>query len=337
MTALPACRYSLASTLQACRPLLKLAIAIICGLYVPFAAAQIYPAKPIKIVVPFPPGGASDIFTRTVSNHLSAALNQPVLVENRPGASGTIGANAVAKSTPDGYTLGFVPVTTLASSPALYRDFPFDPVNDLEPIVLLVSVPSVLVARTTLQVASVRQLVDRLKTHPGTYASTGVGLSSHLFGELFKSIVLVEAVHIPYKGDAPALLDIMAGQVDFMFDPLSAVLAHVRSGKMRALAIGSERRSALLPDVPTMREAGVAGFSASVGQGFLAPKGSPKAAIQKLNVELNQILNLPEVRASFERMGADVLGGPPETFVKHLAEETRRFGEIIRSARITAE
>ena len=300
--------------------------------------AQEYPNKPIRIIVPYPAGQASDTITRLVGERLGKSLGQPVVVDNRPGAGGNIGTDAGAKSAPDGYTLT-VATAALPISKHVYRKLPFDPAKDFAPITLMTITPLVLVTRTDLPVKDVAGLVDYAKKNPGklTFASSGPGTSHHLSGELFKALAGVDMLHVPYKGSPPAHVDLMGGSVDVMFDNIVPVAPHVRQGKLRALAVTTKTRAAALPDVPTMAEAGYPNFEATAWFGLLAPAGTPQPVVDKLNKEIVAILKSPDLRDRLAGLGATVVADRPEEFGRFMAAEINKWAPVVKRAQIELE
>jgi len=302
----------------------------------PFANAQApaYPTKPIRMVVPFPPGGATDILARDVAQRLTEAWGQQVIVDNRPGAGGNIGSELVAKSAPDGYTLEMGTVGTHAINASLYAKMPYDHVRDFVPIILVAAVPNVLEVNPSLPVNSVTELIAYAKANPGklNFASSGNGTSIHLSGELFKVMAGVEMTHVPYKGSAPALQDLIAGQVQLMFDNLPPSLPQIKGGKLRALAVTSATRAPALPDVPTVAEAGLPGFEASSWFGLLAPAGTPPAIVSKINAEVAAWLATPEAKEKLSKQGAAAAGGTPDDFAKHIAAETVKWSKVVKAS-----
>ncbi len=298
------------------------------------AQAPAYPSKPIRLVVPFPPGGATDILARDVAQRLTEAWGQSVVVDNRPGAGGNIGTELVAKAAPDGYTLEMGTVGTHAINASLYAKMPYDPVKDFAPVILVAGVPNVLVVNPSLPVNSVAELIAYAKANPGklNFASSGNGTSIHLSGELFKVMAGVQMVHVPYKGSAPAVQDLIAGQVQLMFDNLPPSLPQIRAGKLRALAVTSATRAPALPDVPTIAEAGLPGFEASSWFGILAPAGTPPAIVAKLNTEIGKWLATPEAQEKLRSQGASPAGGSPEDFAKHIAAETTKWAKVVKDS-----
>ncbi len=321
-------------------PLSRRVVATICLAAAPFAlfAADAYPSKPIHLVVPFTPGGAVDTVGRTLGERLSAQMGQPVIVDNKAGASANIGADYVAKAAPDGYTL-LVGANGLATNPSLFAKLSFDPQRDLTPVALLGNPVLVLVTAADSPLKSVQQLIATGRADPKalTYASAGNGSSGHLAGALLVSVGKFEALHVPYKGGGPALIDLIAGRVSYMLlNPLE-VLPQVRSGKLRALAVSSAKRSPLLPEVPTMAEAGLPGFEAGVWWALMAPAGTPKDIVAKLNAETLKALADPTAKSRLEALGAAVTPSSPEQLGAFLHGETAKWAQVIKAANIQAE
>ena len=300
------------------------------------AAAQTnaYPTKPVRLVVPFPPGGATDIIARAVAQKLSETWGQSIVVDNRPGAGGNIGTELVAKAAPDGYTLEMGTVGTHAINASLYAKIPFDNVKDFAPIILVAGVPNVLEVNPSLPVNSVQELIAYGKANPGklNFASSGNGTSIHLSGELFKVMTGVQMAHVPYKGSAPALQDLIAGQVQLMFDNLPPSLPQIKAGKLRALAVTSATRAPALPDIPTVAESGLPGFEASSWFGLLAPTGTPPAIIAKINDEVAKWLASPEGKEKLASIGANPAGGSPEDFARHIQAETAKWAKVVKAS-----
>ncbi|HEY7945398.1 MAG TPA: tripartite tricarboxylate transporter substrate binding protein [Casimicrobiaceae bacterium] len=296
------------------------------------AWAQAYPTKPIRLVVPFPAGGTTDILARQVAQRLSVSLGQSVIVDNRPGAAGNIGSDLVAKSALDGYTLLMGTVGTHAINPSLYTRMPYDHVKDFVPIVLVAGVPNVLEVTPSLPVNSVADLIKLAKEKPGqlNFASSGSGTSIHLSGELFKTMAGVDMMHVPYKGSAPAVTDLMGGQVQLMFDNLPSSLAQIKAGKLRAIAVTSAQRAPALPNVPTIAESGLPGFEASSWFGMLAPAGTPSAIVARLNADVNQWLQTAEAKEKLLAQGAVAAGGTPEQFAAHIRAETEKWAKVVK-------
>ena len=303
-----------------------------------FAFAEGYPSKPIRIIVPYPPGGFNDTLARTLGQKLTEKWGQPVIVDNRPGGGATIGTNLAAKSAPDGYTLLIVSFA-FAVNPALFASLPYDTAKDFSPIVHAASTPNLLVVNPELPVKSVKELIALAKSKPGkfNYASAGNGSSNHLSMELFKNLTGVDIVHIPYKGSAPAVTDLIGGQVDLMFDNVPNVLAQVKAGKLRALAVSSRERSPFVKELPTVAESGVPGFDVSVWFGVVAPAGTPQSVIAKLNAEFNGILKLVGIREAFNKQGVEPAGGTPEEFSSFLAAQTTKWGKVVKESGAKAE
>jgi len=302
-----------------------------------FAASALsqdaFPDKPVRIVAPFPPGGANDIIARLIAHKLSANWSRPVLVENRPGAAGGIGSAFVATSPPDGYTLVLGTLATHGINPSIYKTLQYDVVRDFAPIALVASIPIVLVVNPKLAATDVRQLIEMAKQHPGkvNFASSGIGSVNHLAGELFASTAGVKMVHIPYKGSSPALTDLLGGQVAVMFDLLPSSLPHIQSGKLRALSVTSAQRSALLPNLPTMAESGLAGYQVNSWFGLLAPAKTPSTVIAKLNSEVGKVLQSPGIREQMSEQGAEPLFSSPEEFGKVINTDLASWGRVVKT------
>ncbi len=296
------------------------------------AWAQAYPTKPIRLVVPFPAAGTTDILAREVAQRLSESFGQSVIVDNRPGAAGNIGSDLVAKSAPDGYTLLMGTVGTHAINPSLYTKMPYNHVKDFVPIVLVAGVPNVLEVTPSLPVNSVADLIKLAKEKPGqlNFASSGSGTSIHLSGELFKTMTGVDMMHVPYKGSSPALTDLMGGQVQLMFDNLPSSLAQIKAGKLRAIAVTSAQRSPALPNIPTIAESGLPGFEASSWFGILAPAGTPPAVVARINADVNQWLQTGEAKEKLLAQGAVPAGGTPEQFAAHIRAETEKWAKVVK-------
>jgi len=296
------------------------------------AWAQPYPTKSIRLVVPFPAAGTTDILAREVAQRLSVSFGQSVVVDNRPGAAGNIGSDMVAKSAPDGYTLLMGTVGTHAINPSLYAKMPYNHVKDFVPIVLVAGVPNVLEVTPSLPVNSVADLIKLAKEKPGqlNFASSGSGTSIHLSGELFKTMTGVDMMHVPYKGSAPALTDLMGGQVQLMFDNLPSSLAQIKAGKLRAIAVTSAQRSPALPNIPTIAESGLPGFEASSWFGLLAPAGTPPAIVARVNADVNEWLQTAEAKEKLLAQGAIPAGGTPEQFAAHIRVETEKWAKVVK-------
>jgi tripartite-type tricarboxylate transporter receptor subunit TctC len=298
----------------------------------PAAAQKTYPDKPVRIVVPFAAGGGVDILTRIIGQHLTDRLGQQVVVENRAGAGGNLGTDAVAKSPPDGYTLLMGTTGTHTINPGLYAKLPYDAVKDFKPITLTASVPNLLVVNPDLPAKSARELIALAKASPGklNFGSFGNGTSNHLSGELFKSMAKIDVVHVAYKSAPQAVIDIMSGQVSFAFVNMPLALPHVQSGKLRALAVTGAARSAAAPEFPTMVEAGVPDFVVESWYGLLAPAGTPDAIVERLHRDVAAVLAKPEVKAAFAQQGAEAVTSTPAEFAALIVEGKKQWAEVIR-------
>jgi tripartite-type tricarboxylate transporter receptor subunit TctC len=297
-----------------------------------------FPNRPIRIIVPYAPGGTTDIVARLLAERISGPLGQPASVENRPGGAAVIGSEAVARAAPDGHTLLMATNGSHAINPAIFRSLSYDPVRDFAPVSILAAVPLVLVVPSSLPVNSVAELVAYLKARPGqlTYGSAGIGASGHLAGEMFKRMAGVAMEHLPYRGDAAALPDLLAGRVVLMFANLPAAVPQVRAGALRALAVTSGTRSAALPDVPTVREAGLAEFQVDPWYGLMAPGATPPAVVARLHEVTAAAMAEPAVRARLEGLGAQVIANTPAQFAAALAADIARYTEVARAGNITA-
>ncbi|HUP95213.1 MAG TPA: tripartite tricarboxylate transporter substrate binding protein [Burkholderiales bacterium] len=295
--------------------------------------AQPYPAKAVRFVVPFAPGGGSDLVARTVAAKLTEALGQPVVIDNRAGAAGTIGADIAAKSPPDGHTLLLGSNGPLAINPSLYAKLPYDAARDFAPVSLVTVMPFVLVVHPSLPVKSVKELIALAKSRPGqlNYGSPGNGSTTHLANELLKSMTGMQIAHVPYKGVAPAATDLISGNIQMMSGDLSTLMPHVRSGRMRPLAVTSSRRSTLLPDMPTVAEAGVPGYEAIGWFGVLVPAGTPAPIVERLNSAMLKGLAAPDARQRLSAFGGDVAVGTPEQFAAHIRTEAAKWGKLIKA------
>ena len=299
-----------------------------------------FPARTIRIVVPFPPGGVTDRLARMVAQKMQEHWGQPVVAENRPGASGMIAAEAVAKSAPDGYTLMMGHIGTHAINVSLFSKLPYDPVKDFAPVSLLVSVPNVLLVHPSVPANSVQELVALAKARPGTlnFASPGSGTSGHMSAELFKSLAGIDIVHVPYKGPGPALQDLVAGQVNMLFDTVASSMPQVRGGKLKGLAVTTRERSAIAPGVPTMAESGVPGYEIAPWFAAYAPAGTPPAVVNKLQVEMARILSLPEVRAAFvDQQGMTLIANSPAELGAHTQREIAKWAQVVKATGAKAE
>ena len=299
----------------------------------PLANAQAYPSKPIKFVVGFAPGGATDVVGRLMAKKIGDALGQPIIIENKAGGSSNIGAEAVFRAAPDGYTF-YVSAITSAINVSLFPKLPFDFAKDFEPVALFANVPNILVVHPSVPAKTVKELIDLARAQPGklSYASSGSGTSIHLCGELFKMLAKVDMVHIPYKGSAPAMTDMIGGQVQVMFDNMPSALPHVKAGKLRALAVTSAQRSPSAPDVITMGEAGVPGFDVQSWFGLVAPKGTPKDIIGRVNAEAVNALATAEIKERFLDLGAVPAPMSPEAFGDFIRAEIIRWSEVVKAS-----
>ena len=313
--------------------------ALIAALGIAPALAQNYPGKPIRIVIAQAPGSATDVISRVVANRLQESLGQPIIVEARPGAGGALGTEAAARSAPDGYTLFMANNSTHGSNPALYAKLPYDAVKDFAPITLVARVPYVLVVEPSLPAASVRELIDLAKSKPGkmNYASAGNGSTHHFCGELLKSMSAVDIQHVPYKGSPPAIAGLLGGEVSLMFANLTDIGSQLRSGKVKALAVTTAKRAGLLPEVPTLAEAGLPGFEIESWFGLLAPAGTPAAIVSRLNAETVKVLGRADVQQTLGSQGLELAPGTPEQFAAHIRSEIAKFSKIAKSAGIKAE
>ena len=302
------------------------------------ASAQTYPSKPIRWIVPFPPGGSTDLLARVVGQKLTESWGQQVVVENRGGAGGTVGAAEAARAPADGYTLFMGAIHhTIATS--AYPKLPYDFQRDFAPITVVAIVPNVLVVNPSIPAKNVKELIAYAKANPGklTYGSAGMGTAHHLIGEVFNSRAGVDILHVPYKGSAPAIADLIGGQVAIMYDTVASCLPHVKAGKLRALAVATAKPSSALPDVPTISDAALPGFEVTTWFGALAPAKTPKELIAKLNAEMVRILGMPDVRKRLLDSGAEPVGNTPEQMAAQIKKETEEFAKIVKQAKIVAE
>jgi tripartite-type tricarboxylate transporter receptor subunit TctC len=316
------------------RMLAAVAAALLPVVFAAPVSAQEYPVKPVRFVIAFSPAGPSDILTRIVGSKLAESMGQVFIFDNRPGAGGNLAGEIVAKAPPDGYTLLMGNNSILATNASLYKNMSFDPVKDLAPVALLASQPNILVVHPSLPVRSVRELIAFAKAHPGqlNYASSGSGAAAHLAAELFKSMAGVEMVHIPYKGASPALIDMLAGQCQVMFATALSVQPYLQSNRLRPLAVSTAKRARIMPNLPTVAEAGVPGFEATTWHGVVSTAGTPPAVINKLNAEINKVLKLPDVNATLTRQGAEVLGGTPQEFAAYIKAEIPKWAKVVKAS-----
>ncbi|MGO4393948.1 tripartite tricarboxylate transporter substrate binding protein [Variovorax sp. M-6] len=314
-------------------------LAVAASLLAPAAAlAQAYPEKPIRMVLPFPPGGVTDILARALAEKLSPRLGQPVIVDNKPGAGTVLASDFVARAPADGYTL-LLAASSLGTAPLLYDKVGYDAIKSFAPVTQVASVVHVLVVNQELPVKSVAELVAYAKQNPGklNYASTGTGTSTHLEGELFKSMAKAYMVHIPYKGSGPALTDVVGGQVSVMIDALGSSGPFIKSGKLRALAVTTAKRSQSIPDLPTVAESGLPGYEAMPWLGLMAPAGTPQPVIDRLHREIVEVLKEPELRERFKGWGLDIIGNTPAEFASFLRRDIDQWARVISSAKIKAD
>lgn len=303
------------------------------------AVAQPYPSKPIKLIVPFPPGGNTDIVGRLMAQKLTDGLGQQVFVENRGGAGGTIGAEAAAKSSPDGYTIFFSTTGTLAAAPAMQPNLRYDPIQGFAPISTLANAPVVIIIPSSTPANSLRELIDLMKAKPGAlkYGSAGTGHFVHIAGEMFKAAAGVDLLHVPYKGVAPALVDLLGGRIDVMFDAFAQYDPHLQSGKLRALAVAHTKRLGRLPAVPTAAEAGLPGYTAASWFGLAAPAGTPAEAVNRLNAEVQKALANAEVLETMAKLGLEVAGGSSQQYAAMIRDDLAKWREVVKAAGIKPE
>ena len=302
-------------------------------------AAQNYPSKPIRLIVPNAAGGSTDLVARTTANKLSDSLGQPVVIENRAGSGGIIGAELVARSAPDGYTLLMGTIGNLVISPHLYPNLAYDPLRDFAPVAQVASAAYFLVVHPAVPARSVNELVALAKARPGqlAYASAGSGTGSHLATELFLSVARIDVTHVPYKGGTPGLTDLISGQVQLMFNGIPSSLPHIKSGRIRPLALTAAKRTAAAPGVPTMAESGYAGAESTSWTGLLAPAGTPRAIVERLNADLRKALQAPEVRTRLAADGADPVGSSPEAFSAYIKVELAKWGKVVKASGAKAD
>jgi tripartite-type tricarboxylate transporter receptor subunit TctC len=298
-----------------------------------------YPSKPVRFIAPFPPGGATDTLCRVLAQKLSDGLGQPVTVDNRPGASGNIGHELAMKAAPDGYTLLLTNSSTLTTNPHLFKSLPFDPVADFTPVSLVATAGQVLVVHPSVPASSVAELVALAKARPGqlNFGSGGKGIQSHISGEMFKSMTGVSIVHVPYKGTVQAVADLVAGQVQLVFADMVPAMPHIKSGRLRPLAVTIAERSPALPEVPTMIEAGVPGYSATLWWAVALPKGADSALVQRLNGELKRTIALPDVQERYASLGMNPAHSSPREVTELIRSDTRKFGPILKAAGVEPE
>jgi tripartite-type tricarboxylate transporter receptor subunit TctC len=318
----------------------NLCVALFLLLIAPTALSQTgYPSKPIRFIAPFPPGGATDTLCRLLAQKLSDGLGQPITVDNRPGASGNIGHELAMKTAPDGYTLLLTNSSTLTTNPHLFKHLPFDPLADFMPISLVATAGQVLVVHPSVPASSVAELIALARTRPGqlNFGSGGKGIQSHISGEMFRSMTGVNIVHVPYKGTVQAVADLVAGQVQLVFADMVPAMPHIRSGRLKPLAVTIEQRSPALPDVPTMIEAGVPGYNATIWWAVALPKGAPAELIQRLNAELGRIIALPDVQERYASLGMTPAHSTPQQVTELIRSDTQKFGPVLKAAGVEPE
>jgi tripartite-type tricarboxylate transporter receptor subunit TctC len=298
------------------------------------AAAQPYPTRPVRFVVPFAPGGSTDTLARTIALKLSDTFGQQVVVDNRSGGNGNIGMEIVAHSPPDGHTIVLGYIANLAIGPSLYAKLPFDPIRDFAPITQLAESPNILVAHPSLPVKSFREVIAYAKANPKklSFASAGVASVGHLTGELLNNMAGIDMVHVPYKGSGQAVIDLLGGQVQLMFSGMSSVMQHVKAGKLKPLAVTGAKRSAAVPDVPTIAESGFPGFEATAWYGVLAAAKTPRPIVTKLHDEIVKTLALPDVKQRLEGVGFEIVGGTPEAFGAYIKSEIRKWEKVVKAS-----
>jgi tripartite-type tricarboxylate transporter receptor subunit TctC len=325
--------------MRAAHGLAAITAAITLSLGMASVQAQPYPARSVKIVVPATPGGAIDVIARLVGDKLTASMGQSVVIENKPGASNNLGTDYVAKSPPDGYSLVIV-ASSHATNKFLFKQMPFDPVTDFEPVVFTHIVPLVLAVHPSIPARNVQELIDWIKSNPdkASFATSGKGSSLHMAAELFKSMAgITKMLHVPYRGSTAAHPDLLGGRTAMIFDTVTAILPHVQSGGVRALAVTTTKRSVALPDLPTIAESGLAGYDANTWGGILAPAGTPKDIVAKLNAEINKALAAEDVRAKLLASGIDIQGGTPAEFAGYIKAEVAKWSKVTKDAGIEPE
>jgi tripartite-type tricarboxylate transporter receptor subunit TctC len=326
---------------MSCSPArLRAALFIALTLPVTGAFAQpSYPAKPIRIIVPFPPAGNTDVYARPIARKMTEIYGQQMIIDNRPGAGGSIGMDLAVKSPPDGYTLVWGSTSTHGVGPNVYKKLPYDPVNDFEPVILAVLAQNILVVHPSVPAKSVNDLVRIAKARKSalSFASSGNGTISHLAGEFFNTLAGTDMVHVPYKGSSPAMVDLMSGQVDVMFDSLASSLPQVRAGKLRAIAVTGEKRFAAMSEVPTIIESGLKGFDVSTWLAIWAPRKTPAEIVNRLNADINKALTQPDILKLMAENGAEPGGGSPLRLDKHVKNEIAKWGKVVKAAHVTIE
>jgi tripartite-type tricarboxylate transporter receptor subunit TctC len=299
-----------------------------------FAQAQPYPTKPIRFVVPYPAGGPLDTVARLLGQKVAESTRQPVIVDNKPGAGGNIGADAVAKAPPDGYTILMGAVATHAINPTLYASIPYDPIRDFAPVTQVASTPNVLVVHPSIPASSVKEFIAYARANPSklNFGSGSTGSAGHLAGELFKTMTGIDMTHVPYKGAAPAMQDLIGGQIQLMFDNLASSLAQVRAGKVKALAVTTSKRSALAPELPTIAESGLPGFDINTWFGIFVPAATSREVVERLHAEFTRALAAPDVRERMLNLGAEPVGSTPEEFAVYIRSEAAKYARVIKAS-----
>ena len=317
---------------------IRLAVGFFLALMTSMLWAQSWPTKPVRMIIAFPPGGPTDLVSRVLAQKLSEQLGQQVIVDNKPGAGGNIAAELAARAVPDGYTI-FYNTSAIVIGPALYGKVNYDTLKDFTPVLLTASVPMVLVVNPQLPARSVKEFLDLAKSRSGAlnYSSSGTGTITHLASAMMSTQTGIQTQHIPYKGSAPGLVDLASGQTQFMIDTINTVLPYVRDNRLRGLAVTSAKRSPLLPDLPTLAEAGISGFEAAAWQGIVVPTGTPNEIVQKLNAEVNKALAHPDIRSRLAAQGADILGGTPAEYAAYLRSEMPRWAKAVKDSGAKAE
>ncbi len=313
--------------------MLRIITTIIATLAVmPAMAAQGYPSKPVRFIVPFAPGGNTDVQARLIGQKLTESLGQQVIVDNRPGAGGTIGVDMAAKALPDGHTIILASFGNILVGPSLYKKLPYDPVKDLAPVVLVSEPPGMIVVHPSVPVKNFREFIDYAKKNPGklNYASAGNGTWNHLFAEQLKSVAGIQMAHVPYKGAGPAMNDVVGGHVPVMFAPFPSARTHLTGNRLRGLAVTGAKRSLLFPEVPTVAEAGLPNYTAASWFGILAPAGTPKSVVTRLNKEVNAAFAAPEIKAAYAAEGIDPAGGTPEDIAKSIHDGMAKWGRLVK-------
>jgi tripartite-type tricarboxylate transporter receptor subunit TctC len=319
--------------------MVRLIALVLCSIFVGAAGAQeAYPSRPVRFILPFPPGGGTDILGRVIAERLSANLGQPVVTENRGGAGGNVGAEAAAHSAPDGYTIVLV-APSLAISPSLYSKLNYDPVKDLAPVSLVATVPNVMLTQPSVEAKNLQEFIALARARPGAmnYGSGGAGTSNHLAGELFNIVTGAKLVHVPYKGVNLAMQGVLAGEIHLVFIGIPAALPHIKAGRLRALALVAPERSPALPEVPTAAEAGLKDFEVTTWYGVMTPAGTPRPIVTRLNAELGKIMHTADVKERLAGLATDPLTSTPEEFAAYLKQEIAKWGDVVRKANLKAD